>query len=565
MNQSYLYNPNIWLSVLSVLFLFALAVVALRHRRVAGAFPFAIACLFATLWAVCSVLEYSAVDFATKLFWFKAQVFFKLPATTAVTCFVLEYAWPGRWLTRRNLVLLSIVPLAAIGLTLTDHLNHLMWSGFEYGQSVIPRVNLAGKFFIAYAMGLGILNILVFLWLFVRSPQHRWPVIIMAFGQVVTRALYVLDVAQVVRADLPLDMFGNVFTFLMYIIALFGFRLFDPIPLAMQMVITQMHDGMLVLDSEGRLTNLNPAATTMLKTSKKQGLGKAVQTLLPGYADEVTTLLTGGGIPTEIQLGTKLEPRYYELETTAIKDWREVVLGQLLMLRDVTSQKQAQTQIIEQQRALAMLQERWRVARDLHDNHAQVIAFVNAQAQAVRQLLSQGDLATADATLARLVEVAHEADVDVRESILGLRVTLAEHGFYPALEQYLAQYQKNYAIHTRLIKPESVRECCLDPLVETQLLAILQEALTNIRKHANAHNVEVKFEPETEWVKVTVRDDGQGFTPGAATEGTGEHIGLRVMRERAEEIGSTLSLHSEPGQGTYVMVRVPMGSARHND
>lgn len=564
MDQSYAYTPQIWLSVLSVLFLFGLAFLALRHRHVAGAVPFAIACLFSTLWAACSVLEYSAVDFATKLFWFKAQVFFKLPATTAITCFVLEYAWPGRWLTRRNLVLLSIVPLAAIGVTLTDNLNHLMWIGFEYGQSVVPQLNLAGKFFIAYAIGLGILNILVFLWLFVRSPEHRWPVLIMAFGQVVTRVLYVLEVDQIVRTDLPLDMFGIVFTFLMYIIALFGFHLLDPIPLAMQMVITQMCDGMLVLDSEGKLTNMNPAAQKILACTKKRCLRKPILELMPDYQEEISSLLTGNLAQTEIHIEQNQQDFYYVLQVSAIKDWHEVELGHLLLLRDITSEKHAQAKIIEQQRSLATLKERSRIARDLHDNLGQVVAFVNTQGQAIRRLLSQGDISSADAQVARLVEAAQEADMDIRESLLGLRVAISEQGFFPALSQYLAQYEKNYAIQTKLIKPTYLEECRLDPQVETQLLGILQEALTNARKHAKAHNIEVKFEPGLGWTNVTIKDDGQGFDTNTLSNASGEHIGLRVMRERAEEIGSSLSLHSEPGHGTQVVVRVPLKLGGNN-
>ncbi|HSN93858.1 MAG TPA: histidine kinase N-terminal 7TM domain-containing protein [Anaerolineaceae bacterium] len=561
MNQSYAYTPLIWLSVLSVLLLLALAVQAWRHRRVAGALPFAIGGLFATFWAAGSVMEFAALDFATKLFWFKAQTIFQLPATVAITCFVLEYAWPGRWLTRRNLAILSIGPLLVIGLTLTNKFHHLMWINFEYENSVIPQLGLAGKLFIIYAFGLGLLNLYVFSQLFVRSPQHRWPVAVMAFGQLVSRTLFTLEMTLVVQIDLPLDMFGLVFTFLMYIIALFGFRLFDPIPLAIQMVITQMRDGMLVLDLEGRLTTMNPAAKIILGTSKERAIGQLAQALLPGYANEVANLLSGIPGSVEICLGTDLKPRYYEMVMTTIKDWREVELGHLLLLRDVTLKKQAQSQIIEQQRSLATLKERWRVARDLHDNIGQVIAFVNTQGQAVRRLLSQGDVQTADAQVARLVEAAREADVDIRESIMALRVSLPENGFFLALEQYLATYEKMYAIQTKLVKPETFDVNFLDALVKTQLLGILQEALTNVRKHANASRVEVKFEDELGWVNVTVIDDGRGFEPSAASEVSSEHFGLRVMTERAEEIGSILSLHSEPGHGTQVRVRVPIKEA----
>ena len=109
-----------------------------------------------------------------------------------------------------------------------------------------------------------------------------------------------------------------------------------------------------------------------------------------------------------------------------------------------------------------------------------------------------------------------------------------------------------------LKKPESIKEEGLDPLVDIQLLRILQEAFTNIRKHANALNAEVKFEVEEDWMRVTIMDDGDGFDPDVRMDGDGKHIGLRVMRERAEEVGGSLNLHSEVGQGTRVVVQVPV-------
>jgi PAS domain S-box-containing protein len=346
---------------------------------------------------------------------------------------------------------------------------------------------------------------------------------------------------------------------LIFAIALFGFRLFDPIPLARQMAIEQLHDGLLVLDPQGRVASLNPAAQAILGLTKKSSLGQPIQDLLPACAELAGNLQAARDRQTEIRLGTGPEARYYMLETSALKDWRGLEVGYLLLLRDVTRQKQAQAQLVEQQRALVMLQERGQLARELHDSLGQAFAFISTQGQTIRRLLSRGDVATADEYIGRLVEVAHAADVDIRESILGLRETLPEHGLFPALRQYLAQYEKNTAIHTELIKPAAFEEECFDSPVEVQLLRILQEALTNVRKHAGARNVEVKFEAEPGWVNVTVKDDGQGFDPVTRMDGSGGHIGLRVMHERATAVGGSLSVHSEDGQGTQVLVRVPLG------
>jgi signal transduction histidine kinase len=232
-------------------------------------------------------------------------------------------------------------------------------------------------------------------------------------------------------------------------------------------------------------------------------------------------------------------------------------------LRDVTEQKHAQAQILDQQQSLAMLREREQLARELHDNLGQVFAFVNVQGQTIRRLLSRGDLSTADEYVSRLLEVTREADVDIRESIMGLRTTISEYGLLPTLTQYLAKYEKNYGIQTRLEGSEMFTDEAFEPLVGVQLLRILQEALTNIRKHANARSVQIAFVLKGGWARVTVHDDGRGFDTGMSSTGLEEHVGLRVMRERAEEVGGSLSLQSASGQGTELVVRVPVKGANH--
>ena len=533
MNHLYAYSPHIWPSIITLLLLPTLAAYAWRHRSVPGALPFVYGTLFAALWAAGSVMEYAAVDVATKIFWVKFQAVWQLPTVTAITCFALEYTWPGRWQTRRNLVLLSIAPLLLLVFTLTNDLHHLMWTGFRFDGSVVPLRGPGIWLSIFYGYGLGIINIVALVWLFVHSPQHRWPVVIMLLGMVGSRTIYMLEKVNIVQYELPLDLLVIALMNLIYVIALFGFRLFDPLPLARQAAIEQLHDGMLVVDPQGRVASLNPAARAILGVTEKHSLGQPIQDLLPACEGLAGKLQAAGTSQTEIRLGTGPETRDYILGTSVLMDWRGMEAGHLLLLRDVTREKRAQAQIIEQQRALAMLKERDQLARELHDSLGQMVAFVSTQGQTIRRLLDRGEIAAADEFVCRLVEVAREADVDIRESIQGLHGISLDHGFLSALSHYLAQFEKNTAIHTDLIRPAAFEDGCLDSPVEVQLLRILQEALTNVRKHAGARNVEIKFEAGQGWVNVTVRDDGLGFDPVESVDGSGRHIGLRVMRERA--------------------------------
>jgi serine phosphatase RsbU (regulator of sigma subunit) len=357
----------LWLLLATVALLVALAWFSWRRRSVPGAVPFAVGCVFTALWAAGSFMEYAVADVATKIFWVKFQSVWQLPATTAITCFILEYVWPGRWLTRRNLALLSIVPLLILALALTNDFHHLMWIGFTYDGSVLPLRGPSAWVLLVYAYAVGIANILLVAWLFLRWPQYRWPMAMVLISQVGARAVYLLEKAYVVRTDLPLDILGVLVVFVAWAIVLFGFRILDPVPLARRAVIAQMHDGLLVLDAEGRVASLNPAAQAILGAPARTAVGQPVQDLLPMVPDADGDGLDAGTEQIEICLGSEVQPRYYLLETSTLKDVRGLTVGCLLLLHDRTERRQAQARILEQQMEIAMLQEREQLARLQHE------------------------------------------------------------------------------------------------------------------------------------------------------------------------------------------------------
>jgi PAS domain S-box-containing protein len=556
MNWHYEYTPYIWPPFLTVLLLLALSAYAWRRRSVPGALPFMISCLFAALWAAGSIMEYAAVDVATKIFWVKAQAVCPLPATTATICFILEYTWPGRWLTRRNLALLSIAPLVFLGLALTNDLHHLVWLSFSFHGSITPLFGPGTWFFIAYVYGLGLIEFFVFVWLFRHSPQHRWPVVIMLIGQIGGRTEYLLEATNKIRTDLPIDIISIAVVFLTYAIALFGFRIFDPITLARQTVIAQMRDGMLVLDSQGRVASLNLAAEQILGVSARSARGRPVKELLPAYPDR--HLEDAGMNVIEFSLGEVPTVRDFTLAISQMKDWRGLEVGRLLLLRDVTEPKRARELQKQQQLLLATLQERERLARELHDSLGQTLAAARLQASTARLLLAQGETAQTDKCLEQMADMTIEAETDVREYLLGAKTSFsADRPFFEALRQYAARFSQQYSLQVGLSIPPQLEAQGLEAMVEVQLLRIIQEALSNIRKHARAKNVQVVFTVSGPLVQIAIMDDGQGFDPAKVSSRQAEGFGLQAMRERAEALGGNLDVISQSGQGTRVVVQVP--------
>lgn len=229
-----------------------------------------------------------------------------------------------------------------------------------------------------------------------------------------------------------------------------------------------------------------------------------------------------------------------------------------IIRRQHAEQMQAEAALRRQQLALAAGRERERLARELHDSVGQVFGYVNTQAQAALALLSKGQAREAQGLIGRLVEVVQQTHVEVREQIHALQAGPGrELELAAALEGYAAQLRRRSHMQIELENIEALQESNLPPAAQAELLGIVQEALANAHKHAQARHVRVCFARQGEDVVVTVSDDGGGFTPGQAAQRGGRHFGLRMMADRAAEIGGVLRVQSEPGRGTQVEVKVP--------
>jgi signal transduction histidine kinase len=227
-------------------------------------------------------------------------------------------------------------------------------------------------------------------------------------------------------------------------------------------------------------------------------------------------------------------------------------------LADTTALTLENARLHEQVRRLAVLEERDRLAREMHDSLAQTVGTLNLKASLIQGLLSSGQIAQAQAGMLELKNITNEAYLEVRESIFGLRGAASlGSGLLPTLQEYLAVYRTHYGVDARLeAEDELLARFPMD--VEIQIIRIIQEALTNVRKHAGASKVRVVFKAEGDQVRINVEDDGQGFDL-AQVSGEGRHyFGLQIMRERAEDVGGSIKFDSRPGQGTRVVVRVPL-------
>lgn len=215
-------------------------------------------------------------------------------------------------------------------------------------------------------------------------------------------------------------------------------------------------------------------------------------------------------------------------------------------------------QLYRQLRHMAALEERDRLAREMHDHLSQALGYLNVRAAMADELLSAGKHEKALENVRELKRAAKIVYTDVREEIFNLRTSVPEPSrFFACLQDYLSEYRTHYGVNVEL-KVEGPQLCEFEAETSTQLLRIIQEALGNVRKHSGASLVRILFSQADDQVLVCIEDNGQGFLPDKPPETEGQHYGLQIMRERAESVGGSLVLDSQPGQGTRVLVSLPM-------
>lgn len=560
LSLSYYYNPEIWPALITLFSIIYLGSYSWQRRNIPAAKPFIVACVLGGFWTIGVILEILASHYTGKVFWIRFQAIWHLPAVTTITCFVLQYAGLGRFLNRRNYVLLSIVPVLGAVVMLTNDFHHLMWVGFPTNVHVSVSAGELYWFYISYGYLLSIVNLAVLLWLAVSSPGQRLPVAIILMSQVVARIGYGVDkiYPDLIGPGERVLLVVGVMT-AAYALAFLRFHAIDPVAAARKAVFNQMSEGLYVLDMQERILYVNPMAAAIAGVPDHSLRQRHLADVLPidaGLLNQMERQKIG---QTDLTLSKDDSAKRYNLLLTPLRGRKDEAIGKMLLLRDVTEQWRAQNRIIEQQRTVAKLQEREHLARELHDGIGQILGYVSIQAQTALKLMQNGNADKAGSVLGRIVEVAKDAHADIRESILNLRAgSEKKKSFTQSIKNYLDRFQANFGIRTELSISPNTGENTFDPALEAQLIRVIQEALTNSRKHSGAQTLKVCVELNTSKALITVTDDGKGFDASQIDSCNGSHFGLVFMRERMAEIGGSLTIVSMPNGGTVLKLEAPV-------
>jgi PAS domain S-box-containing protein len=321
-------------------------------------------------------------------------------------------------------------------------------------------------------------------------------------------------------------------------------------------VIEFAPDGLLIVDQAGMIVLANPAIVQLLGAcSPADLLGEHITSLLSPDQRAACrvclerVLVSGGAVRVESTLASPSR-QYVPIEMhIGYLSWNDRPAAQIIA-RDITERKQAE--LLEEERRL--------IAYELHDGLAQMVISTHQHLQAfAARHRPRGQPTRVE--LDRVLDLARRSVTEIRRVIAGLRPTaLDDFGLATALHMHVAALQ---AEGWEISYHESLGAKRLPPMIETVLYRVTQEALTNVRKHAQATRVAVTLARDEQRLRLEVQDWGCGFEPAhvLADAGLGERIGLRGMRERVALLGGHWSVRSSPGNGALVVAEIPLPNA----
>lgn len=550
--SGYEYTPWILPLLASAALQVALTVYLWGRRRTAGALPLAAVMLVAALWCLTDAGELAASQLPTREAWFLVRDALALPAMTVSLWFTLEYAGLQRLLTRPVVTVLVGAVIVLLPLYLVDD-GRLLWTRLWEDGTVRGDIAPVGAAFGVYGYAIALLATGILLVLFVRSPAHRVPVALILLGQIGVRVAYplgLLNVAAVPNIEsmaLAVD-----FASLMYVVALLRFRLFDLAPVARETILARMPDGLIVLDMGGRIVDVNEAALRMLGVERRAAVDRPAATVVGAFA-ALASVLASPAPSAEAAFETASEPRRYQVTSTPLADWQGRPIGRLVLLHDITELRTKEAQLVERERALASATERERLARELHDGLAQDLWLAKLK---ITRLAAQPGLGPDVRALTEEVLGAVDAGIaETRQAVATMRSTNeATDSLRALLSRALVDFEDRFGLAVEFEDDGALPRLSARGQAET--LRIVGEALTNVRRHADATVVRVRALADDGQLVLEVRDNGRGFDPGSVREAA---YGLVGMRERAAQIGAEFRIESAPRKGTCIAIRVPAG------
>lgn len=338
------------------------AIYSWRRRAAQGALALAGYMLVISGWLIFNTLELVTGSEAATLFWAKITYIFISTTAVAWLAITFQYTDQQKWLAPSRFALLCIIPVMTILLAQTNEMHGLIWQSYAFfpvNDLLSMRVTSYGPwfwFFGAYSyilafLGAGMLIKGYFKSFKLYRQQSIW-LVIGALTPLILNIIYVFRLIPGFRKDYSSLSFA--FAGVAFAIGIFRYRLFDLKPIARNALIDSMNDAMLVLNNQGRIVDLNPAAQAMIGASGDEIIGQPAVQVLSMWIDLVERVGETTAVQTDIAVGQGGAQRYFDLQISPLSDRRGHQTGRLVVLRDSTERVQAEK---ERERLIEELQE----------------------------------------------------------------------------------------------------------------------------------------------------------------------------------------------------------------
>ncbi len=548
---SLLYAPTLYFSTAALI---AIAVYALRRTDVPGSPTYAGVLLAAAWWTLVAALETEFQSIEVKL-GLRYAAWLSILSINVLNLRFLAFYLRGDPGLAHRLLPLWIVPILAWVALVTNDRHGLFYTGYRLvtppGITALdpgPLLMLAS----GYTLLLGAIGVA---WLLqatrrAQGNERRRDLLLLAavLAPIPFIAAYWLQ-------WVPVDLTPISFILVAFFVgqAIYRYRLFSLLPMAQEMILRDLNDGFILLDARHQVVVANPAWARLFENVPPRGRSAAeVFQAQDGLWPALTTT------PDALEITLPGEPaRVIELQAAPVLDDNGASQGHLVLARDITQRKTAALRIAEQEKNLAVTAARRRFDQELKEALAQVLRYVRGQITLAGDLIARGDVATASALLARLDAIAADADLDVLGTITQDGDRPAQVDFYQALRQYAREFGQVSGIYIALSLPEVPASVHLLPIVQAQVMRIIQEVLNQIREQGQSRTAQIIFARQGAEVQVTLAADGHGLALPPDAEA---HERFNSLRERVAAIGGRMQLETGLGQGTTLRIHLAVAT-----
>jgi PAS domain-containing protein len=348
------YTPYILPLLAAALVTGYLGAYAWQRRTSPGVAAFIVMMMAMTFWALSQVLYVLSVDLADQVFWSKTVYLAKVSVAPAWLVFALQYTDRGQIVTRRTIVLASVIPLLTLLLVFTNGWHGWVWRSIWMEAGAMRTVN--GIWFwlhSAYAYLFMLLGMAQYVILFIKSSRvHRWQAAVIVLAGLVPwigSALFVFNVTP----GLDLTTLGFTVSALAFAWGLFRLKLLDLVPVARETIVEYMSSGMVILDAQNRIVDINPAAERMARTPRAQLIGQDARRCLPEWAGLIEGDPQAG--QAEVVLGAGEDHCYFDSHISPLLDRQGHLAGKLLYIMDITERKRIEKGLEQARKRIAEL------------------------------------------------------------------------------------------------------------------------------------------------------------------------------------------------------------------